>query len=384
MHAQLPESDIKSHVQDLEEKDRVSTLLFDILSSGSQIARSQTPDILRSLQAGEDVASIARLLERTSLDAGGQRPAGCDQCKSRRRLCDAAKPVCVMCSVENLQCSYGDLSSPGSDQLGPLVPGANQLVGDVEKIRHSHNLSKSPEAQTEDAVVMQEPICSSPQALTQQIEELLREATPAFSGPSQAVGDSARANLAPAPDQLGTHNKLLNPFDYYANSTTKTYMRLFLQRVNSIFYLFDEETLEPQFATAINKSSNISNEEMSEICLVLALGAQISNDSSDNTTIMWYENGRRYLDDEDWSNSLRIMRLTALISLYHIGERPNTARHYLDSALDIGQTYFSGMRVSSPRSPEMNDYEEWLQIWTTIQFLHRYVIVNPYRIKGGS
>ena len=80
---------------------------------------------------------------------------------------------------------------------------------------------------------------------------------------------------------------------------------------------------------AFESTIALRNEKMSELCLVLALGAQIGNGGNDDKTIVWYENGRRYLDDENWGKELWIMRVTTLISLYHVGERPATARHYL-------------------------------------------------------
>ena len=123
------------------------------------------------------------------------------------------------------------------------------------------------------------------------------------------------------------HVQALNPFDHHSLSATKPFQDMFLQRVNSVLFFFNEEALKELFGLEADKS--LSNDQMSELCLVLALGAQISNGGNDDKTIMWYENGRRYLDDENWGDKLWIMRVTALISLYHAGERPDTSRYYL-------------------------------------------------------
>ena len=131
------------------------------------------------------------------------------------------------------------------------------------------------------------------------------------------------------PGKAMPHVQALNPFDHYTASSIKPFLDAFIARVNSVFFFFDEQALEQRFEILSEVSSSTLNSNMSELCLVLALGAQMSNGGNDDQTIMWYENGRRYLDDENWRNELWIMRATALISLYHLGERPDTSRHYL-------------------------------------------------------
>lgn len=125
------------------------------------------------------------------------------------------------------------------------------------------------------------------------------------------------------------HVHALNPFNHFGASAVRPFLSLFLDRVNSVFYFFDEGELERYFTMVSEATSSLSNEKMSELCLVLALGAEMSNGGNDDKAIMWYENGRRYIDDKNWDNELWIMRATALISVYHIGERAGTSRYYL-------------------------------------------------------
>ena len=68
---------------------------------------------------------------------------------------------------------------------------------------------------------------------------------------------------------------------------------------------------------------------MCELCLALAVGSQWSDDGHDGSFLMWYENGRRCLDDTHWDHEPWVMRAMALISMYHLGGRPDTAQHYL-------------------------------------------------------
>ena len=123
------------------------------------------------------------------------------------------------------------------------------------------------------------------------------------------------------------HVQALNPFDHYTMLAVKPFLVMFLQRINSVWYFFDEEALNELLK--LEAYTSLPNSKMSELCMVLALGAQVSNGGNDDKSIMWYENARRYLDNENWGDELWIMRVTALISLYHIGERPDTSRHYL-------------------------------------------------------
>lgn len=63
-----------------------------------------------------------------------------------------------------------------------------------------------------------------------------------------------------------------------------------LGRVSYAISLFNEDGLKELFDTAMRASTNLSSDEMSELCLVPGLGAQISNGSSHDKTIMLYEN----------------------------------------------------------------------------------------------
>ena len=69
---------------------------------------------------------------------------------------------------------------------------------------------------------------------------------------------------------------------------------------------------------------------MCELCLVIALGVQISDHGSMDQVIVWYENGRRYMDNENWEEELWVMRALLLISMYHIGEKVDTSRYDLN------------------------------------------------------
>ena len=181
------------------------------------------------------------------------------------------------------------------------------------------------------------------------------------------------------------HIEALNPFRHYTANTVQPLLTIFLQRLNSIFYLFEENELELHFEEVSEPSSSPPNSVLAQLCLALALGAQVSNGGNDDQMIMWYENGRRYLDVENWQSELWVMRALALISMYHIEERRETSRHYLGkspfsgldlmlmhlgTALDIGRAHLldDGTCVGCSDLPE---HMKWHRLWSSVRFLQK-------------
>lgn len=138
-----------------------------------------------------------------------------------------------------------------------------------------------------------------------------------------------RVNLGVAGSDMIRHVQAINPFVHYDRASILPLLHSFLCRVNSVFGLFSDGELERYMDLELDSTSGLPNQVMSELCLVLALGAQASDGGNDDKIIMWYENGRRYLDDENWRDELWVMRMMALVSVYHMAERRDTSRHYL-------------------------------------------------------
>ena len=130
------------------------------------------------------------------------------------------------------------------------------------------------------------------------------------------------------------HIHSLNPFHFQDKWQTVLLLNAFLNRINSTFFFFKDEELKASLDTAYN-GSIISNQMMYELCLALALGAQWHDGISEDTAVLWYENGRRYLDGECWDHEARLLRVMGLISLYHISTRPGTAQHYLSMSYSL-------------------------------------------------
>lgn len=147
----------------------------------------------------------------------------------------------------------------------------------------------------------------------------------------------ARADFDTSQADNLRHIRVLNPFDHVTASDVRPYVDFFLDRINCVFHFFDGRELIDRFDSVFEVGRSMPNQIMSEICLVLALGVQISDGASEDKLIMWYENGRRYLDDENWRKKLWVMRLLLMISVYHVGDRQDTSHHYLGSQESLSQ-----------------------------------------------
>jgi hypothetical protein len=125
------------------------------------------------------------------------------------------------------------------------------------------------------------------------------------------------------------HIQVLNPFRMIPGMTIWPMLESYLQRVNSSYYCVNAKHLVGQFHLAVDTTASLPNHIMYTLCLCISIGCQAHDTGTDEMAIMWYENGRRYLDNDDWGWSLNVMRALALISIFHMSERPTTARHYL-------------------------------------------------------
>ncbi|KUJ10831.1 uncharacterized protein LY89DRAFT_739817 [Mollisia scopiformis] len=154
------------------------------------------------------------------------------------------------------------------------------------------------------------------------------------------------------------HVKTINPFDLQQRSMLQLMIDSFLRNVNSVYYLVNPDELWNHLDSALNMTLGTPNLVTSIVCVCLALGCQSYHADATDMAIMWYENGRRYLDDRDWCLDVAVMQVLALISIFHMAQRPATSSHYLDAASDyillLGcGTDGSILRISqtSPQSP---------------------------------
>ena len=126
-----------------------------------------------------------------------------------------------------------------------------------------------------------------------------------------------------------SHVQSINPFESQPRSVIGPVLESFLQNVNSIYYLINPDELWRCFDSVSDLISVTPNLTMSVVCICIAIGYQTYPAGAPDMAIMWYENGRRYLDDCDWNLDLAVMQILALISMFHMAQRPATSSHYL-------------------------------------------------------
>ncbi|KAI9821035.1 MAG: hypothetical protein M1827_003768 [Pycnora praestabilis] len=210
--------------------------------------------------------------------------------------------------------------------------------------------------------------------LVESIQHLLVESSQTESASNIIARDAVlNQDFDKSGQDQNRHSVLINPFQMLPISTLAPFLEVFLQRVNCIFYFFDSDELEGMFREAFASPPDLTNETKSVVCLVIALGVQMSDHGSEDEWILWYENGRRFLDDENWSNDLWIVRALALVSMYHVGERRDTSRNYLEIAKRIGNV--NGLAGHDNPTWQMKDPErdKWLRVWRTVMFLHDWL-----------
>ena len=191
-------------------------------------------------------------------------------------------------------------------------------------------------------------------------------------------GDIPLHTQAGAEKARSFHIQVLNPFHMIPGMAIWHMLESYLQQVNSLYYCVNAELLVQQFHLAMDTAINLPNHVMYTLCLCVSIGCQIHDTGTDEMAIMWYENGRRYLDDDDWGWSLNVMRALALISIFHRSARPSTARHYLGTYFETAPLvqYMLNVTDMALRMGEVNNLSayvndastiEWVLVWGTIQ-----------------
>jgi hypothetical protein len=125
------------------------------------------------------------------------------------------------------------------------------------------------------------------------------------------IGDSSKGQGGSASEcaRLG-----INPFEHYSETDIEPYIDSFLNRQNHVLYLFKKDELMTSFRLAcISTGAKVHREVMFETCLCLSIGCQLSDTGCDDTSVLWYEKGRRFLVARNWVQEPRIMRARCLI-----------------------------------------------------------------------
>ena len=125
------------------------------------------------------------------------------------------------------------------------------------------------------------------------------------------------------------HVQSINPFNLHPKTVIGPILESFILNVNSIYHLISPIDLWGYLESVSDPTSVTPNLTMSIVCICIAIGYQTCPTGAEDMTIMWYENGRRYLDDCDWNLEPTVMQILALISMFHMAQRPATSSHYL-------------------------------------------------------
>ena len=119
-----------------------------------------------------------------------------------------------------------------------------------------------------------------------------------------------------------------SPFSADSAVQFRRLLDLFLQRVNTSYYLIDVDYIVQQFRFATETTDILSDYAMYTLCFCISIGCQIS-EAGEEMALVWHEYGLRYLDNNNWSTNPNIAQALTLISMFHLNMRPATAQCYL-------------------------------------------------------
>jgi hypothetical protein len=102
----------------------------------------------------------------------------------------------------------------------------------------------------------------------------------------------------------------------------------FLAQVNHLFYFFREDDLENNFLAASTIPSELSR-TVTELCLVLAIGAKVHRPANLEVSSLCYTYGIVRMQQFEPREGLWVIRAMALLSFYHMDEDLGIASHYL-------------------------------------------------------
>ena len=212
---------------------------------------------------------------------------------------------------------------------------------------------------------------------------------------SQDSGFSGSPDLRPYFDERrqiiqgwsNLHDRAINPFHFQPQEETRVLLYAFTERVNHTFFFFEDSVLLENLDHAYDGETEHSRQTMCELCLALAIGSQWAEEGNDNTAMMWYENGRRYMDDTPWDHEPWVMRAMTMISIYHLGTRPDNSQHYLsmydfsirnsqltwpDVAIRIAQANGLFNEIEQDIVKAKHENQRWLRVRNTMMIIHRY------------
>ena len=114
----------------------------------------------------------------------------------------------------------------------------------------------------------------------------------------------------------------------------------FKKSVNTFLSIYSESEIEDILLSAYYGLEPAPRTVICQLCMIFALGDQSSNQQNQSSSIFWFENGRRYLDEilnDSGDTPLWTFRVYLMVAIYYITRKRTAARHYIG----IGYSYHS-------------------------------------------
>jgi len=282
----------------------------------------------------------------------------CDVCKLRHQKCSGGRPSCSHCQLRNLYCVYSTIPA---HKVNRSVVRRRDSVLDAQNAAEANNNNKNsalPPVQARDPVPPSNPeIRPKPSSRDERPRILARPSSTQALAPRSAVTASlqyfvravttillgeddnerpTRSDNSTEHDQLkATHVwkpveprkfELLEREHLPPKSYSQSLLNSFLEGPNKLIYICDPLMSQAQLNQLYDKNITVENELVALIFLQLAVGAQVTDQVTEEICDVWYESGRAKMDkamENDQDSWLWVLQANLLICLHFMVSKPS-------------------------------------------------------------
>jgi hypothetical protein len=178
-----------------------------------------------------------------------------------------------------------------------------------------------------------EPRSASEMSFLQLVNNLLQ-------GRSNETTDSLLSFIDDQEDSLKEHSflqchppiEVLTPSSFPTIEYAWMLIHAFNKLVNAFLFIISKTDTEVLVQIVYNDLQSASRTAICQLCMIFALGDQALSQKTRSSSIFWFDNGRRYLDetlDESEDTALWTFRVYLMMAIYYISRRRNASTQYI-------------------------------------------------------
>ncbi|KAI9772679.1 MAG: hypothetical protein M1840_000274 [Geoglossum simile] len=161
--------------------------------------------------------------------------------------------------------------------------------------------------------------------------------------------------------------EVLTPSSFPTIELARVLVRSFNEFVNKFLPIFSENETKGLLISVYGGLQPVPRTVICQLCMIFALGDQASNQQNRSSSIFWFENGRRYLDEilnDSGEAPLWTLRVYLMVAVYYISRKRNASRHYVELAVGLTRSH-----------PELVQVGQEPYLGCTLVILDRYLSI---------